>query len=154
MNMSLQRFTALVDAYGGDLGRWPESERKSACLLIEHNVHAQSLLAEASGLDNELDKFVLPAFSGLETKLNNQALPSHPPLFMERLASWMIPQPGHVLTQLWRPAAAACLPLVLGLYIGGQIEIGAGLKATDVYFVSSEEEELYLISLSDYAEVM
>lgn len=154
MNMSLQRFTELVDAYGGDSGRWPESERDAARLFAEQNAEARLLLAESAHLDSGLDALMVPMFNGLETRLINQRLPPRQSGFLERLANWILPQPGHVIPQLWRPASAACLPLVLGLYLGGQLDSGVGLYGTDIYMVSSEEEELYLISLSDYAEMM
>lgn len=130
--------------------------------LISLDADRVSLQLAISTLpERQRSALIMTHYQGLSDKVvadimdvSVDALPSRQPFFMERLASWMLPQPGHVWTQLWRPAAAACLPLVLGLYIGGQMEIGAGLNATDVYVVSSEEEELYLISLSDYAEVM
>jgi hypothetical protein len=154
MYMSLQRFIELVDAYGSDSRRWPESERDAASLFHEQNEQAQQILSEAERLDNGLDAWMVPAFDGLESRLTNQPLPLRRSGVLERLTRWILPQPGQVVSQLWRPALAASLPLMLGLYMGIQLEPDGGLYGADIYTVSSEEDELYLISLSDYAETM
>jgi len=49
--MSIKRFRSLSAAYGADLRRWPEEERRDAQLLLEASAEARAVLAEASDLD-------------------------------------------------------------------------------------------------------
>lgn len=63
MTMTYERFETLVDAYGGDLRRWPEAEREAGRALLESDVRAAGLLAEADGLDALLDAAPRPVAS-------------------------------------------------------------------------------------------
>lgn len=58
--MSLERFAALAEAYGGDFERWPEAERFAAISLAGRSEEARSLLADAHGLDYLLSRFGSP----------------------------------------------------------------------------------------------
>lgn len=50
------RFTALADAYGGDIRSWPSAEQDQAeHYLLEHGDHAQSVLEDAARLDDWLE---------------------------------------------------------------------------------------------------
>ena len=53
--MTRERFEYLADAYGGDLRRWPETEREAARALAATDLQAATLLREADGLDALLD---------------------------------------------------------------------------------------------------
>jgi hypothetical protein len=53
--ISLERFSALADAYGADLGRWPEADRAAAQALAQDSAKARARLAEADALDAVLD---------------------------------------------------------------------------------------------------
>jgi len=53
--ISLERFSALADAYGADLRRWPEADRAAAQALAQESAPARALLAEADALDAVLD---------------------------------------------------------------------------------------------------
>lgn len=53
--MTPERFEHLADAYGGDLRRWPETEREAARALAAADLQAAALLHEADGLDALLD---------------------------------------------------------------------------------------------------
>lgn len=59
--MILERFQALSEAYGGDIGRWPEAERGAARALAQASRQALALLADAQGLDHTLAAHALPA---------------------------------------------------------------------------------------------
>ena len=49
------RFAALAEAYGGEIGRWPEAERDAAAALLAGEADfAPPVLARASGLDEAL----------------------------------------------------------------------------------------------------
>ena len=58
--MSLERFAALAEAYGGDIDRWPEAERFAALSLAGRSEEARTLLADAHGLDFLLSRFDSP----------------------------------------------------------------------------------------------
>lgn len=54
--MSVARFEALAEAYGGEIARWPEAEREAArALLASDPTRLASVLAEASQVDRLLD---------------------------------------------------------------------------------------------------
>lgn len=63
MTMTYERFEYLADAYGGDLRRWPESEREAARALRDADPRAAALLREADGLDALLDAAPRPVAS-------------------------------------------------------------------------------------------
>lgn len=51
-DMTLERFTEILDAYGADMARWPEAERSAAAAFAEtHGDLVQPLLAEATAID-------------------------------------------------------------------------------------------------------
>jgi len=54
--MTPERFLALLDSCGADLGRWPEAERDAARALLERGpTDLLDARAEAAALDLELD---------------------------------------------------------------------------------------------------
>ena len=58
--LSLERFRALADAYGGVIARWPERERDAALRFSAHP-EAVAILREAATLDATLDRWRVPA---------------------------------------------------------------------------------------------
>ncbi|EDN67174.1 conserved hypothetical protein [Beggiatoa sp. PS] len=50
-----ERFSQLVDAYGGDTKRWPIEKQAAALKLLEESVEARHLQHSASNLDRLLD---------------------------------------------------------------------------------------------------
>ncbi|MCL2452217.1 MAG: hypothetical protein FWD08_00970 [Alphaproteobacteria bacterium] len=52
--LTLERFTMLADSYGADLGRWPESLRDQAELLLANSSQAREILSEAGKLDEAM----------------------------------------------------------------------------------------------------
>lgn len=52
--MDLNRFEALVAAYGASPGRWPEAERDAAQAFARADARAAALLSEADGIDSLL----------------------------------------------------------------------------------------------------
>ncbi|NTF45152.1 hypothetical protein A6U86_10670 [Rhizobium sp. AC27/96] len=56
--MSAERFAELADAYGGDIGRWPQPERAAAREYAE-NSDLDGALRRAADLDALLDTYVL-----------------------------------------------------------------------------------------------
>lgn len=53
--ISLERFSALADAFGADMRRWPEADRAAAQDLARQSPSARARLAEADTLDAVLD---------------------------------------------------------------------------------------------------
>lgn len=155
MGLNIERFSAIVDAYGGDPCRWPVEEREAAQTLLACSVQAQAICDQARQLDQILGAQPVPDFDPLLRRLERQPRPSvipprtrSPQGVFERVLIWLLP-PRQSVMQWWRPAALACVPLLLGLVLGTQLEpLGNG------YTAGALEEELYLISLSDYAETL
>lgn len=52
--MTLKRFRALADSYGGDLQRWPQQERPQAQALLDSSAQAQAIIAAARQLDEAI----------------------------------------------------------------------------------------------------
>jgi len=59
--MTLERFTRLLDAYGGRIERWPEAERLAARALLGRSADARARAAVAEQLDALLDRISTPA---------------------------------------------------------------------------------------------
>lgn len=55
--MSAERFAELADAYGGDIGRWPQPERLAA-REYARSIEAAGTLERAAELDALLDTYV------------------------------------------------------------------------------------------------
>lgn len=150
LEMTEQRFAQLLASYGAEPERWPDAERTAALSYMVNNVGTQSVVSDAMVVDTWLQSAApqAPAFAGLEMKLLQRVLPPRAQSLIDRLLVWLLPAPDLILRQLWRPVAVACLPLAIGLLVGFQVELAPEAYATSV------EEELYLISLSDYAEIL
>ncbi|HDZ10345.1 hypothetical protein [Pseudohongiella sp.] len=148
--LSSQRFAQLLASYGADAACWPAAERAAALTFLDNNASARAKLDDARALDQWLQSSAsqVPDFNGLEARLLRHKLPPVARSAGERLLAWLLPATSLELRQLWRPLAAACLPLAIGLLVGFRLELVPEVYATTV------EEELYLISLSDYAEIL
>jgi hypothetical protein len=55
-----ERFGALADAYGGDIDRWPITERDAAWLHLRQHSDAQAVLSAAARLDTALTGWTVP----------------------------------------------------------------------------------------------
>jgi hypothetical protein len=53
--VTLSRLAQLLDAYGSDAARWPESEREAALTLLQRDANARALHEQAGSLDALLD---------------------------------------------------------------------------------------------------
>lgn len=105
--MDNERFAQLVAAYGGRAEAWPAAERAGAEALLRADPAARRLAADARRLDGWLDTWtVVPATPAAIAPGRSRLL---------RLLDWLRPRaPG----DLWRPALASALPVVLGFAIG------------------------------------
>lgn len=67
--MSAERFAEMVDAYGGNIGRWPQPER-AAARDYARSAEAAGMLERAAELDTLLDAYVLKAgHDGLDGRI-------------------------------------------------------------------------------------
>ena len=152
MTISLQRFEQLLDAYGARPERWPEHELAAAIQLLEHSAPAAHLLQNAQWLDQQLYQLPAPDFRQLDSMLLAAPLPARHRKLTDRLLEWLVPLQARSAAVFWRPAALACVPLVLGLAVGNQLDVFSDVYTADLYSVDMEETELELISLADYSE--
>jgi hypothetical protein len=58
--LTMARFESLLEAYGGNLARWPAQDARPAAALLEGSAEARSRLAEARALDHVLDRASAP----------------------------------------------------------------------------------------------
>ncbi len=115
--MKLDRFAEILDAYGADSARWPESERLAAHALLEQSPLAQARLVEAQQLDSALDLWAdapLPQslLNRLEAQLPLPALATMAQPHWHNWLAWMLP-----------PAAAMAMGLMIGVSVAPPIAI-------------------------------
>ena len=111
--MDLDRFNAILEAYGADPSRWPDAERDEAEFFLKASTEAKASHDRAARLDALIAPAVItPVASEMLTARLLRAVPQP-----EFLGDWK-----HV-------AAAAALALVVGL--GGGYASGALVPAGD-----------------------
>tara|TARA_B100000686_G_C16579379_1_gene857292 strand:+ start:165 stop:614 length:450 start_codon:yes stop_codon:yes gene_type:complete len=146
--MKLGNFSQVIEIYGADSTMWPEDLREDLEAFLAKNESARSLLSEYSQLEQSLEKIAVPDFPGLETRVLNQALsPRQQSLFVS-LISWLLPTENFG-ANLWRPALAACLPLVFGIVLGNYYSFGISSEVDEFDYW---EDELAMIALTDISE--
>ena len=114
--VDLERFAAIVDAYGADERAWPEQEREGALALLQVSAEAVQLREEAASLDA-----MLGALPDIEpsSRLRASILEQAP----QPAVSWA--ERGRQLWEAlwpfgpsWQPAAALTAAAVIGLTFG------------------------------------
>lgn len=114
--MNRDRFEDLAQAYGGQIGRWPQAERDAAALFAASEpAAAQALLAAASDLDAALEAWVAPvADAGLREAIVASAPQPKP---RRALAVWA-----------WRAGLGASLAAACaaGVLVGVRLSPDAG----------------------------
>jgi hypothetical protein len=115
--MNIERFRSLLEAYGANPARWPETERVAALLFAEQSAEARDALQEAAAFDSLLDM--------AETQATTRALEDRIlATFAERPPAQLSPW----FTLGWIPAAAAACSLALGLAVGAALPGLAGVN--------------------------
>ncbi len=113
--MTRERLGALLDAYGGDLSRWPAPSRVAAEALIARDPTVHRLLDQARALDTLLDQAPAPLPSGI---LRARVLARRSPTLWRQSLGALWP-----FGPVWQPAMAfaliAALGIALGAYVGG-----------------------------------
>jgi len=146
--MTLDEFTYILESFGTDKRQWPESERAACQQLLQSSPEAQALLSSFARLEASLDNVPQPVFPGLETRVLNQKLPDKQFDVFDRLFTWLLPETDSI-KGLWRPAAAACLPLVFGIVVGNFYSFGYDTADDGFQYW---DDELLMLSFNDYSE--
>ncbi|MFT6583195.1 MAG: hypothetical protein ACJAU6_003647 [Alphaproteobacteria bacterium] len=127
--MKIERFQAILDAYGANPDQWPAEERNAAQHLAETSSTAQAMMTDAAALDQFLDaaRGAIP-----------QAEPS-PELLADILAA-ATPAARHRWTALlwpfglvWKPASALAMAGLLGLFLGAITPLPGATGSSVVY---------------------
>ena len=147
MNMTAQRFEQIVTAYGSEAARWPAQEREAALHFLKESPAAQSLVEGYRELDALLDAMPVPALAQMEQRVIRSLREKTRDSFLDKVLDWLIPRQQRGMAWAWRPALVACLPLVCGIYMANFYSFG--IDSVE----NSWQEELYLISMNDYAEI-
>lgn len=147
MNMTPERFAQIVEAYGSQPARWPEEERTAAVSHLSASIQAQTLSADYATLECLLDELPVAPMPWLEQRVLRQAASLTRDSLLDQALDWLLPRSGRLLGWIWRPALVAALPVVFGIYMANFFSFG--INGTE----HSWEEELYLLSLNDYAEI-
>lgn len=108
-NVTLERFEALLDAYGAEPERWPSAERDAAKALLESDARAHALHQAALALDSQLERVEVDEPSArlrarvLEIPIRHPR--EHAVLHAPRYSGW-------------RLSLLALVPCVLGFFSG------------------------------------
>ena len=119
--MTALRFKALLEAYGGEVGRWPAGERLAAHAYAETAPEAAALLAEARMLDALLARLpepAPPAALAASILAQIQARPAGRSVGASLAGLFDAIWPR---AALWKPASVFASALVLGAVLGGDL---------------------------------
>lgn len=140
--MTIERFSQLLDAYGGDAKRWPTEERATALQLLEQSNEARQLQQSALTLDNLLDSVPISSSS---TMLRKRILAKIHPMTSQTQDAWQWLVQLMIGTtpreHIWRPAVTLGIPLLLGIVIG--LNLAPLPENTNIWI----EEEINLLAL-------
>jgi hypothetical protein len=120
--MTLERFSALCAAYGGDFERWPQAERETGRAFAQSAPEARGVLQHARALDGALD--------------HARPEPASDELARRIAASAPRPAPSRAPAPAPRPAwaaMAAALALTVGLGAGWLGAVPGGTGDVDLY---------------------
>lgn len=145
--MTLIEFERTLELFGSQPKAWPQDIRLACEALLRSSKDARQLLNEYSELDTLLSDIKSPSFSGLEQRILNQELPSQQS-WMDSFIRWLVPDGFNL--QLWRPAAAACLPLFFGIVVGNFYSFGISEQDPALEYW---DDELTLLSLNDLSSI-
>lgn len=146
ITMDIETFKTLLATHGAEVQTWPEEQQPAARILVDQDAKARLLLEQEQALGHALDRYTVEInTSALEARIMS-ALPERPNGILDRLLDWLIPKGGGA-RNLWRPALAATLPLVIGVVMGGTINVDDS-GYTDNYTTADYEQELYLMALT------
>jgi hypothetical protein len=152
--ISLERFAAIVDAYGASPMRWPADERGAAEALLAISADARALLDEARMLDGVLAAapVEVPSDALVARLMAARPRPATPvpagkprSIFRELISAiWPNGSPAI-------PAGALAASIMLGIALGSVSEI-AVLNGSQIAAASGEseaDERLIALALAD-----
>lgn len=145
--MNIERFEQIVETCGCAPARWPGHERNEAEQLLQTSAAARLLLNEHRALESLLNDYQVPAMPQMERRILGSLREATRASLLDRILDWMLPRSGALMSWAWRPALVATLPLVCGIFLANYYSFG--IDGTQ----NSWQEELYLISMNDYAEI-
>jgi hypothetical protein len=121
--MKKAEFDHLLACYGADFGDWPGEQRGIAKRALESNPEWQARFLESRALDDALDEYTLesPHLAALEQRILAETV--HKQSILDRFIQWLIPGEALWRPAVWRPALVACLPIIVGVSIGLNINI-------------------------------
>lgn len=112
--MTPERFTALLDAYGGDANRWPEAERAAALAYLEHTPAAHAERDAALKLDALINRYPAPApvidVARLVARATAEA--------QEKPTAKILPFRSRATVKVWARGAALAAAGLAGFVIG------------------------------------
>lgn len=146
-DLTRQQFLDLLDSNGSNAANWPSRLQQSIDKLLTEDAVARDALTQAQELDKLLGKLPAPEFPGLALRIGKQPLPERKPDLGDRLLNWLLP--GQGLRFAWRPALAACLPLLFGIVVGNYFQLGV---EADYTLSNNWDDELTMLSLTDYSQ--
>ncbi len=138
--MELIRFTEIILAYGANQAHWPEDERAAAESFLNSSRQAQALVSRTAEFDLKLNRYELEAVA--DQILKTSILEQIQPTIVESLTGWLLPDFTLLPQTLWRPTAAAIMPLLLGIAIGFLFTDDSDYELTD-------NEELQLLAITE-----
>lgn len=147
MKMTALRFEQIVTAYGSESARWPVSERETALHYLAEHPAALALVEEYRELNHLLDAMQVPALAQMERRVIRSLQEATRDSLLDKVLDWLLPGQERGMAWAWRPALVACLPLICGIYMANFYSFG--IEGAE----NSWQEELYLISMNDYAEI-
>jgi anti-sigma-K factor RskA len=123
--MTLERLRAVIESYGANATRWPETERAAAAALLAESAEARAVATDAAPLDELLD--AVPAVAPTSA-MRAAILAGAPRAKARRGEGWrtFIGELGG-----WRLAGGVlAASLVLGIVSGGWLSLGQTTEAS------------------------
>lgn len=146
--VDLERFAAIVDAYGAESSAWPSDEREAAIELLASSEEAVRLRDEAAALDAFLD--VVPVVEPSAT-LRSRILEQAPRPALSWAERWSrIAEAVWPFGPRWQPAMALAAAVVLGVGVG---VIVPQASTSDTDSVTTDITELAFGADVDWSEV-
>ena len=126
--MTRARFTALVEAYGAEMGRWPEEQRLAAHAFSHANPDMEGVLSEAGAIDALLASSTVSLPEGLKSRVLAQcAMPQHSEWTLLRMR--VVPRLTSMLQALWpgqalwKPATVFASALIMGAVLALNVSL-------------------------------
>ena len=166
--MNIQEFRQLIETYGTNSDVWPPDQKQEALALLQTGnrgaaaadaaaadaaaADAAAVITEFEPLDKLLDADIVDDSPALKlsilnkihhlefSKVETSDFKNTNPDLLAKLWHWLAPSPNGLFF-IWRPAMAACIPLLAGVYLGTIMDTSANETAFEW------EEDIYVMGL-------